>query len=142
MRGWQTNAGKEGCLHRVRYTGKPVLLPNVLKVTADSVTVGFPTALDPATAGDKDNYTVTRWNYRYTDNYGSDDFKVSEPNKKGRDRVEVTGVTLSADKKSVTLKLADLKVVMQQQIKFKISSADGTPITVDLAHTINKIPGK
>ena len=142
MRGWQTNAGKEGCLHRVRYTGKPVLLPNALKVNADSVTVGFQTELDPATAGDKDNYTVTRWNYRYTDNYGSDDFKVSEPNKKGRDRVEVTGVTLSADKKSVTIKLDDLKVVMQQQIKFKISSADGTPITVDLAHTINKIPGK
>ena len=140
MRGWQTNAVKEGCLHRIRYTGKPVLLPNVLTVGTDSVTVGFPVALDPATAGDKDNYAVTRWNYKYTSAYGSPDFKVGEPDKQGRDPVTVTGVTLSPDKKAVTIRLADLKAVMQQEIKFKIASADGDPIVVDLAHTINVVP--
>jgi hypothetical protein len=140
MRGWQTNAGKEGCLHRVRYTGKPVLLPNKLNVTAAGVTIGFPTALDPATAGDANNYSVKRWNYKWTSAYGSPDFKVSEPEKQGRDTVEVTGVTLSPDKKSVTVKFADIRQVMQEQISFKIASADGTPMAIDLYHTINVTP--
>ncbi len=140
MRGWQTNAGKEGCLHRIRYTGKPVTLPTKLNVTAKGVTITFPVALDPALAGDAGNYAVKRWNYKYSSAYGSPEFKVSEPDKQGRDPVEVTGVTLSPDKKSVTLQLADLKVVMQQMITYKLAAADGTTVSGDLYHTINVAP--
>lgn len=140
MRGWQTNAGKEGCLHRIRYTGAPVTLPTKLNVTKDGVTLTFPVALDAAVAGDKENYAASRWNYKWTSAYGSPDFKVSEPEKQGRDQVEVTKVTLSADKKSVTIALADLKVVMQQSIKYKIATADGDTVSGELFHTINVEP--
>jgi len=140
LRGWQTNAGKEGCLHRVRYTGAPVTLPTTLNVTKDGITLGFPVALDAAVAGDKENYAVSRWNYRWTSAYGSPDFKVSEPDKQGRDPVEVTKATLSPDKKSVTIQIADLKTVMQQSIKYKIATADGTTVTGELFHTINVEP--
>ena len=88
------------------------------------------------------NRSINRWNYKYTGNYGSPMFKVSAPDTKGTDPVEVTGVTLSADKKSVTLKLSALEVVMQQSIKFKIAAADGTTINLELFHTINKLPSK
>lgn len=140
MRGWQTNAGKEGALQRVRYTGKPVTLPHKLNVTAKGVTITFPVALDAETAGDKDSYAVERWNYRYTGDYGSRDYKLSNPEEVGHDQVEVTGVTLSADKKSVTIAIADLKRVMQQGIKYKIATADGEAISGELFHTINVAP--
>jgi hypothetical protein len=140
MRGWQTNAGKEGALQRVRYTGKPVTLPHKLNVTAKGVTITFPVALDADTAGDKDSYAVERWNYRYTGNYGSKDYKLSNPEEVGHDKAEVTGVTLSADKKSVTIAIADLKQVMQQAIKYKIATADGEAISGELFHTINVAP--
>lgn len=140
MRGWQTNAGKEGALQRVRYTGKPVTLPHKLNVTAKGVTITFPVALDADTAGDKDSYAVERWNYRYTGNYGSKDYKLSNPEEVGHDKVEVTGVTVSPDKKSVTIAIADLKQVMQQAIKYKIATADGQLISGELFHTINVAP--
>ncbi|HEX3135699.1 MAG TPA: hypothetical protein VHX44_19205 [Planctomycetota bacterium] len=140
MRGWQTNAGKEGCLHRIRYTGAPVTLPTKLNVTKDGITIGFPVTLDAAVASDKKNYAVSRWNYHYTSAYGSPDFKLSNPEQQGRDTVEVTKVTLSADKKSVTIQIADLKAVMQESIKYKIATADGTTVNGELFHTINVEP--
>lgn len=140
MRGWQTNAGKEGALQRVRYTGKAVTLPHKLNVTAKGVTITFPVALDADTAGDKDSYAVSRWNYRYSGDYGSKEYKVSNPQEIGHDPAEVTGVTLSADKKSVTIAIADLKQVMQQAIKYKIATADGQAISGELFHTINVAP--
>jgi hypothetical protein len=140
MRGWQTNAGKEGALHRIRYTGKPVTVPHKLSVTAKGVTITFPVALDPETAGDKDSYAVERWNYRYTNSYGSKDYKLSDPEQVGHDPATVTGVTLSPDRKSVTIAIADLKQVMQQSIKYKIATADGGTISGQLFHTINVVP--
>jgi hypothetical protein len=139
MRGWQTNAGQEGCLHRVRYTGKPVTLPNKLTVNKDGITITFPVALDADLAADKDNYAIERWNYRYTSNYGSANFKVSNPEQEGRDKVEITNIKLSADKKSVTIQVVDLKPVMQQLIKYKIATADGTIISSELHQTIHTV---
>ena len=49
-------------------------------------------------------------------------------------------MTLSADKKSVTIAIADLKQVMQQAIKYKIATADGQAISGELFHTINVAP--
>ncbi len=141
MRGWQTNAGKEGCLHRIRYTGKPVTLPNKLTVSKkDGITITFPIALDPETAGDKDNYAIERWNYLYSKGYGSKDYKPSNPEQQGRDKVEVKSVTLSADKKSISIQIDNLIPVMQQAIKFKIAAADGTVINSELHHTIHAVP--
>ncbi len=33
LKGWQTNGAKDGAIQRVRYTGKPVTMPNTLHVT-------------------------------------------------------------------------------------------------------------
>jgi len=142
MRGWQTNAAQEGCFQRMRYTSKPVYMPTSLHIHPDAVEIGFDQALDPATAGDAGNYTVEQWNYRWTANYGSDDYSVSDPNKKGHDKVEIGGVTLAADKKSVTLKIAGLAPVMQMKVKLKIAAADGAAISFEVYNTINKIPAK
>jgi hypothetical protein len=142
MRGWQTNAAQEGAFQRVRYTGKPVYMPTSLHIHKDAVEIGFDQPLDPATAGDVGNYTVDQWNYRWTASYGSDDYSVADPSKKGHDKVAVAGVALSSDKKSVTLKIDGLVPVMQMKVKFKISAADGAPISFEVYNTINKIPAQ
>jgi PA14 domain len=139
LRGWQTNAGMEGCLHRIRYTGKPVTVPNKLSVSTAGITMTFPVELDADIAGDKDSYAVEQWNYRYTSAYGSADYKPSNPDQQGRDKVAVTGVTVSADKKSVTIQLDKVIPVMQQCIKFKIATAEGQLISNELYHTIHTV---
>ena len=80
-----------------------------------------------------------RWNYRRTSAYGSPTFKVSEPNARGNEPVNITGTKLSADKKTVTLTIEDLRPCHQQHIRFNISAADGSKISTEVMHTIHVV---
>ncbi|HVY71071.1 MAG TPA: heme-binding protein, partial [Verrucomicrobiae bacterium] len=142
LQGWQTKAAKLAGLDRVRYTGKPVYSVSNLQVDKQGVHLTFTQPLDPAAATDAQNYSVQRWNYDRAEHYGSPEFSVSDPKKRGHDSVEVTGVKLSADGKTVTLQLQDVRKVMQQQIKFGIKAKDGTPINQEIQHTINIVPDR
>ncbi len=141
LRGWQSNAAKEGGLDRIRYTGKPVQMVSGLKVTKSAVALTFTTALDKAAAEDLQNYKGERWNYKRTSNYGSPEFSVADPEKKGHDKLEFKSAKLSADGKTVTLEITGLKPVMQQSIGFSnLKTASGTTLTAQVMHTINAIP--
>ena len=54
-------------------------------------------------AGDPENYAISRWNYKRSSAYGSPTFKVSKPEERGNEGVNVTGAKLSADGLTVTL---------------------------------------
>ena len=141
LKGWQTRGAKDGALHRVRYTGKPVAMPCDLKVGQGQITIGFSCALDEELATDKDSYAVEQWNYIWSSDYGSPEVTVDDPTKKGHDPVTVESVALAPDKKSVTLKIPTLRPVMQMKIQMKLESTDGTPVEYTIYNTINKIPG-
>ncbi len=141
LRGWQSNAAKEGGLDRIRYTGKPVQMVSGLKVTKGAVALTFSAPLDKASAEDLQNYTGERWNYKRTSNYGSPEFTVADPEKKGHDKLELKSAKLSADGKTVTLEIAGLKPVMQQSLSFRnLKTADGAALSAQVMHTINAIP--
>ena len=140
LRGWQTKGAKDGALQRVRYTGRLLRMPTELRVRRNGIEIGFSDPLDRSTAGDAENYSIEQWNYRWTEKYGSDDYSVASPEKKGRDRVEVRAATLSPDGKRVLLEIADLKPVMQMKIKFALKSADGAPVEWEIYNTINRVP--
>ncbi|MBY0527596.1 MAG: malectin [Gemmataceae bacterium] len=139
LRGWQTRASKDAGLYRVRYTGKAANMPVDLKVRPGEIQITFSDKLDKKSAEDSDSYGVSQWNYRWTSSYGSPHFKVSNPKMQGHDEVEIEDVKLSADGKTVTLKIDKLKPVMQMKIDFKLKAADGTPIKTTLHHTINVV---
>jgi len=140
MRGWQTDGSRDGCFQRVRYTGAPINQPLSAKVTSTSIAITFTDKLDAETAGSADSYSATWANIRWTGDYGSPEFWVSEPNKKGREPLPVKGAELSADGKTVTLKFEALKPVHELVIKYKIRGADGAPINQELDYTINRLP--
>ncbi len=81
LRGWQTAARRDGCLQRVRYTGKPFHVPLALAVEKEGVRLTFAEKLDPKTAGDSSRYRIEQWNYRWSGDYGSKHWKVSDPQK-------------------------------------------------------------
>ncbi len=139
MKGWQTNAGLDGCFDRVRSTAKPTCLPTSLHVTAKGLSIGFDTALERSSVL-ADNVAVEQWNYAWTAAYGSPDFSVADPKRKGHDHVEVKAATLAADGRSVAIELAAVEPVMQMQVKLKFKAADGTPVDFDLYNTINVVP--
>ena len=86
------------------------------------------------------NYSAKRWNYQRAEDYGSPEFSVSDPQKKQRDELPIQSAKLSADGKTVTLEIADLKPVMGQSINFNLKAKDGTEINQVIQHTINAIP--
>jgi len=135
--GWSSNKTRHGGFYRIRYTGKPVYVPVALRATKEGMAITFSGALDPRTAGDAENYAVSRWTYQRTASYGSQDFKISQKGVAGRDPVEVSSATLSADRKSVLLHIPDMQPSMQMRIKYSITAADGTEISQVIENTIH-----
>ncbi|HRI16629.1 MAG TPA: hypothetical protein PLX89_26860, partial [Verrucomicrobiota bacterium] len=137
---WQSNAARITGFDRVRYTGKPVYSVRGVKVVPGGVQLTFTQPLDPASAEDAQNWSGKRWNYVRSENYGSPEIGVSNPQKKGRENLNITGARLSADRKSVTLSIEDLRPAMQQSLKWSIKAADGTEISQEIQQTIHEIP--
>jgi hypothetical protein len=135
--GWASDRTKPGGFYRVRYTGKPVHVPTGLNATRQGITLRFSDQLDAMAAGDPENYAISRWEYRRSANYGSQDFKVSRKGQIGRDVVEVTKAIVSADKKAVFLQIPDMQPAMQMEIKYSIRGADGTDLQNTIENTIH-----
>ncbi len=87
-KGWQTNGAKDGALQRVRYTGKPADHAELHCTSPTKAsTSASRTRSDAASAGDVQNYSLQVHNYRWSSDYGSAEYKVSDPTQKGRDPI-------------------------------------------------------
>jgi hypothetical protein len=139
LKGWQTNGAKDAAFQRVRYTGKTVTFPNSLKVSDKGIRIGFTNQLDTASASDVQNYNVEQWNYKWSKDYGSPEFKVSEPGAKGHDVVEIKSVKVEPGKKEVFLEIPGLQPVMQMSIKMNVKAADGSQVPDRIVNTINVV---
>lgn len=139
LKGWQTTATKDGGFYRVRYTGKPANLPTALNAKAGELKITFSDQLEKKSAADPDNYTIEQWNYRWTAGYGSPHVKTDDPKKEGKDEVEIESAELSADGKTVTLKIPSLKPVMQMKINIKVKAADGSEVKHVIHNSLNVV---
>ena len=135
--GWAGNKTRPGGFYRLKHTGKPVHIPVAIHATKNGISLTFTNALDAKTAADPESYSVHRWGYKRTRNYGSRDYKAD--GSQGRDRVEIASVKLSADMKSVLLRISDMKPTMQMHIQYKIDAADGAYLSHRIQNTIHAI---
>lgn len=138
--GWSSDRTFPGGFYRVRYTGAPLRLPVAQRLRKDGIELTFSEPLEPAAARDPDNYSVRWWNYRWTEKYGSDPYRVSDPKKTGQDAAEVLGAELLPDGKTVFLKIDGLRPVMQIEITFALRAADGAAFRQKVYGTINALP--
>lgn len=141
LKGWQTSANRDGCLQRVRYTGKPVHSPEDVHVKHDGIEIHFTCPLDPTTAADEQSYAVEQWNYRWSAKYGSSKYKISQPTQVGTDEVQIKSVRLLPDHQTVFLEIPSLRPVMQMGIQMHVIAADSAPIESEADLTINRVPG-
>jgi type 1 glutamine amidotransferase len=137
LNGWQTAAKKDGCLQRVRYTGKPFPFACGFATDKDGVRLNFDQPLDPKIAADLSKYKIGRCNYHWSGEYGSKNWSVLDPNKEGIDDVPVTAATLSENRKTVTLK-CDMRPAMHMKIAYDLQSANGAKLTGAVYTTIHK----
>lgn len=118
--GWQTSAVKDGAVQRVRRTGKPLRIPVAWKQDEASLEFTFAEALDRAAASDAGSFGVRRWNYRYSQDYGSKDWSLANPGREGRDEVEVKSASVLPDGRTVRITLADARPAMQYELRYDV----------------------
>ena len=141
LSGWQgPPGGKDGSLQRLRYTGKPVKLLDDVKVRPDGLALRFNFELDGTAALDQASYHLEQWNYLWSANYGSDQYSAQHPGQKGHDKLSISSIKLSQDKRHVFLNIPGLRPVNQVEIRLALKANDGTPFA-ELAYlTINAVP--
>ncbi len=139
LQGWQTNAKRDGCFQRVRYTGAPLNAPVAFHFVSGGMLVTYSRPLDRAMAEDIDNYDVQAWNYRWTGAYGSPDFKPSAPKTEGLDTWPVTAAVLQPDGRTVFLAIEDLQPVMQIGMRATLKARDGEAFDSALYGTIHAL---
>lgn len=138
LKGWTTSAVLDGCLQRVRYTGRPVDMPAELTTHQNGIALRFTRPLDRSLAEQPGSYHLEQWNYRYAESYGSPDFRVTAPNEQGHDDVRVRSATL-LDDHTVFLELPKLQPVHQMAVAYALKSKDGAPIRQTVYATIHHL---
>lgn len=139
LKGWVSSAVQDGCFQRVRYTDKPVDMPVNMETFSNGIALTFTEELDRSTAEDPENYGVEEWNYLWSGNYGSPDFKVSMSTQVGHDEIEVRSATLLPDGRTVFLEMPLLNPAMQVGINYTLNSHSGRPVQQTFYATLHKL---
>ena len=75
--------------------------------------------------------------YGRTAGYGSRDYRVSEPNKQGRDKLEITDAKLSEDGRTVLLQMPKLQKCMTLRIQYNLKGSKGEQVKSEVNCTVN-----
>jgi hypothetical protein len=130
MFAWAGNATHPGGLYRLRATGQPTNLPVGLRAAKSGIRLTFTDAIDPASV-DARKVSVKTWALKRTANYGSKHFDEQD--------LSVRGATLSADGKTVTLDVADLRPTWCMEIKYALRSVAGQTVQGTIHNTIHEL---
>jgi hypothetical protein len=146
-RGWQAKGGKIASLQHVRWDGKTIAPAIVaMSATTSGFRLDFTQPLGNGVSSEilKSALSLQTWVYRDAPNYGSDELDLHPEG--------ITGLSVSADRKSVSITLASLeqkKVHPQQTPRiYHARLASGTlfdanaPAQLDAYYTLRVFPTK
>jgi len=133
--GWQSYAKENGSLQRVRYVGGPMPLPSAVETYENGLLVYFNSDIDPKSVK-LQNVFCQQWNYLYSQAYGSPEFSVRTPGRRGHDPVPVASVHLLSDGRSVFLEIPHLHPVMQFHLHMRLATADRQNFSPDIYYSI------
>jgi hypothetical protein len=139
--GWSSNQRLPGGFYRIRYTGKPITVPVKFLVAKDGIVLEFNDPIDDEIGADVESYLVEQWDYKWSKNYGSPEYKLSG-GKRGRDTTAVKAAYVSKDKKRIWLEIPGLKASMQVRVKYDLDTAKGKEIGNDIYGSIHVIPNR
>ncbi len=120
MFAWAGNATQPGGLYRIRYTGRPMWLPVVLRARKGSIELAFTDSLDKPAASNPANYSLKTWSLKRTENYGSDHYNEHP--------LTVDSAQVSDDGRVVRLVAPGLQPTWGMEIACRLEAADGTSI--------------
>ncbi len=130
LRGWDTNAVKDGQFCRVRYTGQAAALSVGLRVVKNGAAITFSAALDRAAAEDDQS-----WAAEWTGKAGQTGRKAGK-----QPELSIKAVRLSKDGRTVTLEFDRVLPGMNFTVQYRLKAADGTAVNGTLHGTIHRVP--
>jgi len=135
---WGSKATQLTSLSRLRINrDKTWPLPLNVRATKRGVLLTFADPLDPEFALKPTRYDVDRWNYQRTPGYGSPHFKLD--GSKGQDRLVVSSVKLSKDRRSVFIGLPDMLAAMQVRVEYDLRTDTGDKFKHEVALTAHRL---
>lgn len=140
MSGWQGPAqGKDGCFQRLRFTGEPIKMIDRVRVVPKGLELRFSFAVDPKSACDARSWRGEMWDYRWSQEYGSDQYSVLKRGEKGRDAPAIQDIRLM-DEKTVRLSIPDIRVCDQFSLEMNLTDAQGNRFIEQAYLTIHEVP--
>jgi hypothetical protein len=120
MYSWAGNQQAPGGLYRLRATGKPAFLPIAYHVEEGTLGLTFSDCLRPDSAQNPRNFGLKVWDLLRSEEYGSP--LVNE------DVLTVTAATLSADRRTITLTIPDLRPTRGLELWYSIHGANNSEV--------------
>ena len=132
-RGWGSTGGKSFGLQRVVWNGEVPFEIETMKLTADGFDVRFTRPVDRSAAATPANWSLSHYHYLYRAAYGSPQQDITP--------VKVSSATVSADGRTVRLKLPELRPGKIYELHHaNLRAADGTaPLHTSAYYTLNRV---
>lgn len=132
LRGWSTNAVKDGQFCRVRYTGRKAPLPVGLRTVKGGLALSFSEPLDKASAEDEQNW-IAEWAdpIRKPANAAKKVQKMEE--------LPIESLRLAPDGRTLTLTFEQMQPMSNYTLRYRLKSAAG-PVSGELHGTIHRVP--
>lgn len=135
--GWGDYGVTEGCLHRIRYTGREVTRISGWKACRNGIELHFN---HPITVPEKTTLFAQQWNViDSAQTYGSPEYSVIHPEEIGHDRLDIRSITVLPDRQTLFLEIPDLQPAMCTQVYCQLEDGNGRPLRVDLYATLNRL---
>jgi glucose/arabinose dehydrogenase len=144
LKGWQTNAAKNGGFDRIRYTGKALKMPVAVKTTAKGVSLTFSEKLDPELANDPKSYSLRGADIWWSHNYGTKEYNlgqrpVTQGSKQGWTRLNIKSAKLKADGKTVDIEVENMQPAHELELSIDVESDKGDEIIHKFWFTIHNL---
>ena len=143
LKGWQTRAARRTALQRVRCTERPIRMLESVESYAGELRLRFTCPMDAELVQDVESWSLSMWNYEWTQRYGSPHVSVRDPSKKGRDvadELEIASASLGEDERTVVLKVPGLVPAMQLRLTWNLEDTEGELVESELHFTIHELP--
>ncbi|MDA7537517.1 c-type cytochrome [bacterium] len=116
---FSTNSKPIRGMGRLRYTGKPSVLPTRVIAGKNAVTLTFDQPLDSSVG----TVTARRWNYQRSATYGSGHYRPD--GKSGEELLPVSEIEFSEDRRSILVATPELSPVHQLAVSYELKTASG-----------------
>ncbi|MDB4690160.1 PA14 domain-containing protein [Verrucomicrobia bacterium] len=146
LKGWQSNAGRDGGFDRVRYTGKPVAMPSGLNVTSKGLRLKFTQPLDRSTANDAGSFSLRGSDLLWNQEYGTKEYLLGQrelpvnERKTGWSAFKISKAELQPDGQTVELTIDDWQRAHMLELNIDLKTVQGQLIRTKVNHTVHVIP--